>query len=108
MGFLNLLRAAQSINRDCGGLPQLALVRPLNIQLIAKHNNELKKPYSKKNKHRSKVAELITSASPPARSAARLQHVSIQSRTRVESHLQSIERTRERLGVKKRGQPHIF
>jgi hypothetical protein len=33
MGFLNLLRVAQSANRDCGGLSELAPVRSLKLQL---------------------------------------------------------------------------
>jgi len=101
MGFLNLLRVPESVDRDSGGLLELALVRSLKLQLNRKTHNELKEPYSKKNKQPPELAEATTP--PRARPDARLQYVAVQFRT----GLHSPESTRERLGMKTGGRAHI-
>jgi hypothetical protein len=101
MGFLNLLRVPESVDRDSGGLPELALVRSLRLQLNRKHNYELKEPYSKKNKQPPEVVEVPAAAPSHPRPDARLQHVAVQLRT----DLHSPESTRERLGMKTGGRP---
>jgi hypothetical protein len=101
MGFLNLLRVPESVDRDSGGLLELALVRSLKLQLNRKTHNELKEPYSKKNKQPPELAEVFATTPPRARPDARLQYVAIQFRT----GLHSPESTRERLGMKTGGRP---
>jgi hypothetical protein len=106
MGFLNLLRLPEPVDWNPSGLSQLALVRSLNLITQSEgDNDELKQSYTKKNKQRPQVAEVLATAPPRARSDARLQYVAVQFRTGLHSRLQSPESTRERLGMKAGGRP---
>jgi hypothetical protein len=51
MGFLNLLRLPEPVDWNPSRLPQLALVRSLNLMTQSEgDNNELKQSYGNKNK----------------------------------------------------------
>jgi hypothetical protein len=52
MGFLNLLRVPESVDRDSGGLPELALVRSLRPNSIAKHTMNSRNPTQRKISNR--------------------------------------------------------
>jgi hypothetical protein len=102
MGFLNLLRLPEPVDWNPSRLSQFALVRSLNLLTQSEgDNDELKEPYSKKNKQPPELAEVFATTPPRARPDARLQYVAVQFRT----GLHSPESTRERLGMKIGGRP---